>query len=194
MKTRHVLISVMAEDESGNEDAFSLRREIKRSIKSEDDVRNLFLQHEFYGKSSSVNIKKYLVKRIDEVIFLSDRFFLNLRQGLHVGKAAIQLGDHDDPESFYPDARRSLLTNLVVDFEISEGEGISFNDFSDSIRSCGAYVMNRRGNFIFLTDGSEQWIFPSAEWEYHEKPLEEIDYAMCDDFRESLPEIRASFG
>lgn len=195
MKTRRVLFSVTAVDKAGQELDFSLTGQVKRSIKSEDDVKGLFNNYRFIGKDSIGRTREFSVTFIREVTFLPDRLYINLKSGLACSKGAIQLGDYDDPKSSVPEWRKSPLTKLVVDFELLEGEGISFNDNDpNSIHFFGDFKLIRRDRLLLLNDGSERWIFSLADWEYHDAPISGIDYTSFDNFRDSLPEITSAVG
>lgn len=81
MRTRRVLLSVTAVDKAGQELDFSLTGQVKRSIKSEDDVKRLFNNYRFLGKDSIGGPREFSVAFIREVTFLHDRFYINLNLG-----------------------------------------------------------------------------------------------------------------
>lgn len=193
MENKRIKLWVDAANEGGETEAYTLVREVGGDVLYLGEISNLFFQHVFWVRAQNNGLEKCRVERVKKFQFLPNSFFLQPRDGVPIATAFIRLGNYGDPN--VPEPEPDHLTGLIIEFQVNQIEGISFNEvastdgFEGRLRLEMPFKMKRSKGVYLLSDGEEEWRFAADSWTCIRRPGQNIDYLDSDRFRDALPEL-----
>lgn len=180
MKTRRVMLKVVAVDTDGHESPYHLLRHVPRSVQLVDEVEALYAAHKFQAASGDGTVD-VTVTEITWVRILPDRHYFSLKNNVIVGAVTKRFIGYDD------DFGR-------MSYEMYEGEGVSFNDYPRhwyhwyQEQRGGDYIIRRTRNAYQLVNEYVTWELPREQWEYHERALDDVNYLDASEYTSDMPE------
>lgn len=185
-----LIAQVVAINAKGETADFELEKSIPAEIEPTEQEKELFFGDKFRGKMVNSDPQDFVVIEVKRLKCIPEPFYISVIDGKNAGSQGyIRLGNYDHPDDLNPLYRVSPLTGLTLNFEMRSGEGVVFN-----LRDKYGWVDPSKfrwtkHDYVVTRWEDEIWTFPKTGWEFHLRPVSNVDYVDPDHFRDSQPEL-----